>query len=319
MMGNFTFSSRKCRTAAIGKVTASRGRILAAFAAVYLIWGSTYLAIRFALEDFPPFLLMGFRSLLAGLILYVWGRRSTGERPAPVHWIGAAVMGALLFLVGHGGLAWGEQVVPSGVAALVIATLPIWMTLLQAVRDGGGLNRRILLGLLAGFAGVAMLADPRDLLGGAPIDPVGFVVLLVAALSWSVGSVFGRGLKHPDSSALAAGMNLLAGGVLLVAVGLLRDERFDPAAVSLVPLLSLLYLVVFGSVIGFGSFIWLLRVTTPSRVSTYGFVNPIVAVLLGWLAGGEALSPRVMAASILMVAGVAGVVVRVPQRREPEQ
>jgi drug/metabolite transporter (DMT)-like permease len=305
--------------AASDKVAASRGRILAAFAAVYLIWGSTYLAIRFALEDFPPFLLMGFRSLLAGLILYSWGRWSTGERPTRRHWIGATVMGALLFLVGHGGLAWGEQVVPSGVAALVIATLPIWMTLLQSVRDGGGLTRRVLLGLLSGFAGVALLADPRNLLGGAPIDPVGLVVLLVSALSWSVGSVFGRHLKHTDSSALAAGMNLLAGGVLLVAVGLLRGERFDPAGVSLQSLLSLLYLVVFGSVIAFGSFIWLLRVTTPSRVSTYGFVNPIVAVLLGWLAGGESLSPRVMAASLLMVAGVAAIVVRVAPRGEPER
>jgi drug/metabolite transporter (DMT)-like permease len=302
---------------AIGKDSETRGRIVAAFAAVYLIWGSTYLAIRLALEDFPPFLLMGFRSLLAGVILYSWGRWSTGERPARGHWIGATVMGALLFLIGHGGLAWGEQVVPSGVAALVIATLPIWMTLLQAVRDGGGLTRRVLLGLLSGFAGVALLADPRDLLGGSPIDPAGLVVLLVSALSWSVGSVFGRLLAHPHSSALAAGMNLLAGGVLLIAVGLLRGERFDPAAVSLLPLLSLLYLVVFGSVIAFGSFIWLLRVTTPSRVSTYGFVNPIVAVLLGWLAGGESLSPRVMAASLLMVAGVAAIVVRVAPRGEP--
>ncbi len=291
-------------------------RLTLAFAAIYFIWGSTYLAIRFAIETIPPFLMMALRSILAGTALYAWARLRGAPAPRREQWGTAAIIGTFLFFGGHGALSWAEQRVPSGAAALVLATIPIWMTLLEAFRRGGHrLTGRVMVGLTLGFGGVALLAEPHNLFGGGAVDLVGVIVLQVGALSWCIGSMRSKTADLPESSTLTSGMFLLTGGAVLAAAGLLRGETFSPAEVSLRSWLSLVYLAVFGSIIAFAAFAWLMRVANPARVSTYGFVNPVVAVLVGWFLGGEALSPRLLVAVGMMVTGVATIVTGAQPRR----
>lgn len=285
----------------------SRASVAAAFAAIYLIWGSTYLAIRFAIETLPPFFMIGFRSFLAGSLIYGWARLR-GSAPASAgEWARAGLTGALLFAGGQGLLAFAMTRVPSGASALVVGTIPLWMTLLQALREGRSiLAGRVVPGLLLGFAGVALLVEPGHLLGGKPLDSLGTLILVIAALSWSVGSIYGRHARLPESVALTTGMTLLGGSVFLLAGSLLAGEAagIGAAAVSVRSLAGLLYLVIMGSIVGFGCYTWLLRVSTPSRVATYAFVNPLVAVFLGWILGSEELGARLGAATLLMVGAV---------------
>lgn len=282
-------------------------KLVAAFAAVYLVWGSTYLAIRFAIETLPPFLMAGARFLAAGGVLYAVMRARGEPRPSPVHWRSAAVVGGLLLFLGNGGVVWAEQTVPSGVAALLVATLPLWMVLLEWARPGGERpTGRVVAGLVVGFAGLVLLVGPSELVGGQRVDPVGAGVVLFAALAWAAGSIYSRSAPLPSSPFLATGMEMLAGGALLVAAGAVTGElgALDPAGVSARSALALAYLVVFGSLVGFTAYIWLLRVSTPSRVSTYAYVNPVVAVLLGWALAGEPLSARVLGAAAVIIAAV---------------
>ena len=285
-------------------------QILAAFAAIYVIWGSTYLFIRFGVETIPPFVMAGTRHLIAGSLLFAWVRWRTGERPRAAQWLPAALVGALLLVGGNGGVTWAEQRVPSGLAALLVATMPLWLVLLDWLRPGG--ERPHLgsaLGLLLGFGGVALLVGPSRL-NGAHVDPLGAAVLVLAALSWAAGSLISRHGKLGTSPLLAAAMQSLTGGALLFILGGVSGEwtRFSLAQVSLRSALSLGYLVLFGSLLGFTAYIWLLRVTVPSRVSTYAYVNPVVAVLLGWAFAGEAVTGRMVGATVLIVAAVALVI-----------
>ncbi|HSG82869.1 MAG TPA: EamA family transporter [Gemmatimonadota bacterium] len=288
---------------------APKVRLVAAFAAIYLIWGSTYLAIRFAIETVPPLLMMGTRALLAGTAIYVFARQRGGERPSLQQWRCAALAGSLLFLVGHGGLAWAEQRMASGPAALISATSPLWMILIAMLMERRReLSRRLLIGLALGVGGVVLLAKPGELLGGAPLDLVAVAVLLVADVSWAAGSIYSRNAGFPRSPALTAGMTMLAGGAALVLVSLASGEARTLGSVSTRSLAALLYLVVFGSVIGFAAYTWLLRVTSPARVSTHAFVNPVVALLAGWMVGGEVLDARTATAALIMVGGAAAIV-----------
>lgn len=282
-------------------------KLLAAFAAVYLVWGSTYLAIRFALETLPPFLMAAARFLVAGGVLYAVVRARGEPRPSLVHWRSAVIVGGLLLFLGNGGVVWAEQTVPSGVVALLVATLPLWMVLLEWARPGGERpTGRVVAGLVVGFAGLVLLVGPADLMGGGRVDPVGAGVVLFAALAWAAGSIYSRGAPLPASPFLATGMEMLAGGALLLALGVARGELgvLDLSAVSAKSALALAYLVVFGSLVGFTAYVWLLRVSTPSRVSTYAYVNPVVAVLLGWGLAGEPLSARVLGAAAVIIAAV---------------
>ncbi len=288
-----------------------RVKIILAFGAIYFIWGSTYLAIRFAVETIPPFFMMGSRSLLAGGILYAWSRWRGEERPKLTHWVKAAIIGSLLFLGGLGALAWGEQTVPSGVAALIIATNPVWMTLLQAfISNDNPLTLRVIFGLAVGLGGVFFLVEPSKILGGMPVDPVGTAVLLIGTLLWAIGAVYSKHAVLPESSTLVAGMTLLCGGGALLCVSFLSREELSFLSVSSRSVFSVLYLIVFGSIIALTAYFWLLKKTTPSKVSTHAYVNPVVAILVGWLAGGEFLSPRIMMAALLMVMGVAAILTR---------
>jgi len=283
-------------------------RVLAAFAAVYVVWGSTYLAIRFAIETLPPFLMAGARFLLAGAVLYGFVRARGAPRPQPVHWRSAAIVGGLLLFVGNGGVVWAERTVPSGVVALLVAMVPLWMVLLEWLRPGGQRpGRAVVLGLVVGFAGMVLLVGPMELAGGGGVDPVGAVTVLVASLAWSVGSIYSRSAPLPSSPLLVTGMQMLAGGGMLTLAGLARGELgdFDPATVSTGSAVAFAYLVVFGSLVGFTAYVYLLKVSTPSRVSTYAYVNPVVAVLLGWLLANEPLNARILGATAVIVAAVA--------------
>jgi drug/metabolite transporter (DMT)-like permease len=281
--------------------------VVAAFAAIYLIWGSTYLGIKFAIATLPPLTMVAIRSFIAGAILYGWGRWRGAGPPSAAQWRSAGVVGALLFLGGHGGLAWAEQRVPSGVASLFIATLPLWMTLMQAQKDGVAVfTVRTLAGLTAGTLGILVLVGPGTVLGSEPVDLLGATVLVLAALSWSVGSAVAQRSPRPASLGVTSGTYLLSGGVLLFMAGIVSGELrdFRPDAISFKSLAALGYLVAFGSVVAFGAYSWLIRRRSLAAVSTYAFVNPVVAVIVGWALGGESLNARVVAAATLVVAAV---------------
>jgi drug/metabolite transporter (DMT)-like permease len=282
-------------------------RVFLAFAAIYVIWGSTYLAIRYAIETLPPFLMAGMRFLLAGSVVYLWARLRGTPAPTRRHWRTAAVIGGLLLLGGNGGVTWAEQTVPSGIAALLITSVPIWMVLLNwSHGDGARPTLAESAGVIIGFAGVMVLVGSGDLAGGRSVDRMGALVLILAALSWSVGSLYARGAKLPESQLLGTAMEMLAGGAMLFGTGLLCGEAGQVGldTVSLKSLVAMLYLVVFGSLIGFTAYVWLLKVTTPAKVSTYAFVNPTVAVVLGCVLGGEPFSTRILLAAAVIVGAV---------------
>lgn len=300
----------------------SRALLLAAYAAVYVIWGSTYLAIRVGLGTLPPFLMAGVRFALAGLALAGWALARGAPRPTPRQWRAAAVVGALLLLCGNGGVTWAEQQqVPSGVAALLIATEPLWIVLLGWLRPGGTRpTARQWAGLALGLAGVAVLVGPGALHAGpaSGLRLVPALAVVASALTWAAGSVWRGREALPASAPLATGMQMLAGGALLLAASAAAGEwrRFDPAAVSAGSLLALGYLVVFGSLVAFSAYAWLLTVEPPARASTYAFVNPVVAVLLGWAAAGESLGAQVVVAAALTVGAVV-LITRPAAAREP--
>lgn len=305
-----------------GGETASPRRLtlIAAFAAVYLIWGSTYLAIRFAIETMPPFLMAGVRFTIAGGILYAVARALGATGPTRRHWKSALVIGGFLLLGGNGGVVWAEQTVPSGLTALIVAIVPLWMVLFDWLRGSGSRpSAGVALGLLLGFLGVGLLIGPNGLGEGARIDPVGAGVVVLASVLWAAGSIYARHARLPDSQPLATGMEMLAGGALLLLVGTGVGEigRVDPSAISARSALALLYLIVFGAIVAFTAYVWLLRVTTPARAATYAYVNPVVAVILGWSLASEPLGPRVLIAAAMIVAAVVLIVGRPARRSKP--
>jgi drug/metabolite transporter (DMT)-like permease len=286
---------------------AERAEIALAFAAVYVIWGSTYLAIRFAIETMPPLLMAGVRFLIAGTLLYAWVRLRGTPAPRRDEWRSTTIVGGLMLLGGNGAVCWAEQRVPSGIAALLVALVPIWMVLLEWRRRGGTRpDARTVAGLALGLGGLAVLVGPEEILGGGHVDHMGAIVLAFGTLSWAAGSLYSRHAHLPAAPMLATAMEMLGGGVLLVVAAAARGElaQVDIAAISLRSALAVGYLVVFGSLVAFTAYIWLLRVTTPARVSTYAYVNPVVAMLLGWALAGEALAPRTLLAAAVIITAV---------------
>lgn len=300
-----------------GSRPAARAEVVLAFAAVYVLWGSTYLAIRFGVETLPPFLMAGLRHLTAGALLYGWMRLRGTPRPEPRHWRSAALIGGLLLLGGNGLVTWAEQRVPSGLAALVVASVPIWMTVLDGLQRRERPHGVVVLGLALGLGGIAFLVAPGRFAGGSHVDPLGAAALLTAALLWAIGSLQSRRVALPASTLLATAMEMIAGGAILLAVaGATREwSGFSLAAVSTKSWLALGYLIVAGSLLGFSAYIFLLGATTPARVSTYAYVNPVVAVFLGWLFAGEAVTPRTILATLVIVAAVALIIRHGARRR----
>ena len=293
--------------------TPPRWQVLLAFAAVYIIWGSTYLGIRVAVESIPPFSMAGARALTAGALLYIWARWRGAVHPEPVHWREAAVIGGFLLLGGNGLVSWAEQHVPSGVSALIVGSTPLWMVLLEWLwHSGPRPTVGIVSGLVVGFVGLGFLVAPGNLGDGGRVDLHGAIALLCAAFLWATGSLYSRRARLPSSQLLGAAMEMIAGGaLLLIAGGALGEwKHFTLAGVSSHSLIAWVYLTTFGSLVGFTAYVWLLQVTTPARASTYAYVNPVVAVLLGWAVVGERITTRTLFAAAAIIVAVVIIVTR---------
>ena len=280
--------------------------VLMGFAAVYIVWGSTYLAIRIGIESFPPLILAGLRHTFVGIFLYPVLRVKSGIRPTAANWVAAVITGTLLLFVGNGGVSWAEQTVPSGIAALLVATVSLWLVIVDWLRPGGVKPvPRVVMGLLMGFAGLAVLVGPAHLGGSERVDPRGAAVLVVASLAWACGSLYSKHGGMPSSPMLAVAMQSLTGGVMLLIAGLSIGESrgLHQGAISMRSWLALGYLIVFGSGIGFSAYIYILQKSTAARVATYAFVNPVVALFLGWLILEETITLRtVVAAAVILTA-----------------
>jgi drug/metabolite transporter (DMT)-like permease len=281
-----------------------------ALAIVYTVWGSTYLAIRVAIETMPPMLMASVRFLIAGGILYAIAIRRgdrAGDRPGLRQWRAAGIVGTLLFLGGNGGVVWAEQRVHSGIAALIVASVPLWMALIAYVALRERLPRVAVAGLIVGFGGTALLIRPS---GGEHIDTLGALVLVGASISWAIGTLYATRAPLPARGSVSAAMQLLSGGVVLGIVGLASGElgRIHPDRFSRSSILALAYLIVFGALVAFSAYAYLVRNASPAIVSTYAYVNPVIAVLLGWGFLDESIGATTLIAGAIIVVAVAMIV-----------
>jgi drug/metabolite transporter (DMT)-like permease len=301
-----------------------KARIVIAFAALYLVWGSTYLGIRFAIETIPPFLMAGMRFLLAGVIMYAIARWQGTYKSSWANWRTSLIIGACLLLAGNGGVTISEKYIDSGLAALIVAIVPIYIVILSWAT---GMAPRpapvVWLGLIGGFIGVGFLLGPAlHLSSNSGRHPaIGMSILLISSFIWSAGSLYSRTAKHAASPFLTAAQQMLCGGLLLLLAGIVTGEgrHFHPSAISIISLASFIYLVLIGAVVGYTAYIWLLRHCDPAKVATYAYVNPIVAVLLGAGFAGEQLTMRVLVAAALIIGSVAIVITmqQLQARAEP--
>jgi drug/metabolite transporter (DMT)-like permease len=293
--------------------------IWAALLSVWAFWGGTYLAIRLVVRTMPPFLAASVRFLIAGAILYAVAVRRgdrVGDRPTRAQWVAATIIGGSLLLGGNGLVMFAEQSVPSGITALIIASVPLWFAVIDRIVFRRRLSWPAVLGLAIGFGGLALLVNPT----GGRLDPAGVAALVVASISWAGGSLYARHATLPKRPLVGTGMEMLAGGVLLALVAVVRGEfaRVDLASISIDSVLGLVYLIVFGSLVAFAAYVWLLRVTRTTLVSTYAYVNPVVAVFLGWAVLAEPITPLTLVAGAIIVVAVALIVSARPAKERPE-
>jgi drug/metabolite transporter (DMT)-like permease len=284
--------------------------LIAAFAAVYIFWGSTYLAIKYAIETLPPFLMAGSRFMFAGSILYIWARLSKDyEKPSLKHWRTSFIVGTLLLMGGNGGVVLAQHYISSSLAALLVATEPFWIVLLGWLwLKGARPNGKVTLGLLIGFVGVYLLIGGQGSSASSGTGQIfGALCVIAAALSWATGSMYGLRATTPKSSVLTSGMQMLSGGAVLTVVGFIKGEwtNFSVADVSTNSWFALAYLVIFGSLIGFTAYSWLLKNAEPAMVATYAYINPVIAVLLGWLIAGESFTTQMLVGAGIIVGSVA--------------
>ena len=285
-------------------------KILSAFAIIYFVWGSTYLAIRVGVLEMPPFLMAGIRFFLAGGILFAWTRVTGTPSPTRREWRDATILGALMFLMDYACLFWAEQRVPSGISAVILAAIPVCITLLEIIiLRTQRLTARLALGLAVGIAGVAVLVNPFSSLGEAPLDHRGVIALIVACWGWSIGTIVTRRVTLPKSKAMGSAMQMLCGGIQLLILAAIAGEftRLHPRSISPAAWFSLFYLITAGSIVAFTAYVWLLHYESPTKVGTYAYVNPVVAVILGALLGGEAIGRRTVVAGFLILIGVAAI------------
>ena len=287
--------------------SASPGAIWAGMIVIYIVWGSSYLAMRFAIQTMPPFLMAAARFLIAGSVLYAWQRLSRQAAPTRRQWRSALIVGLFLLLGGNGLVVWAEQRIPSGIAALLVGSTPLWMALIDGLRQRRLPSWQAILGILIGLIGITVLIGPSQLTGlHGDIDLIGAAAVTLAALSWAAGSLYSRSADLPKSPFLYNGMEMLCGGAALLLLGTLTGEwgRVQLGAISSASWLGFAYLVIFGSLIGFSTYTWLLRSAPTTLVSTYAYVNPVVAVVMGNLLAQEPLTPRVILAAVVIIAGV---------------
>ena len=295
-------------------------KILLAFATIYFVWGSTFLAIRIGVQEVPPFLLAGLRFGIAGLALYGWTRASGTPAPSRREWLGVSALGALIFVFDYGSLFWAEQRVPSGIAAVVLATVPVFIAVLDiAVLRTQRLTIRLAAALAIGVAGVAVLMNNSLSLGDAPVDRPGAAALLVAALTWSVATILTRRLKLPASKSMSAAAQMLVGGLLLFLIAGVCGEfrNFHVAAVSTRAWFGLFYLITAGSIAAFTAYIWLLHYESPTKVGTYAYVNPVVAVALGYFCGDETFGLRTLFGTLSVLVSVV-IITTMPRKTVPD-
>ena len=293
-------------------------KTLLAFAIIYFVWGSTFLAIRVGVHEVPPFLLAAMRFLVAGFVLYAWMIARGEHSPSMRQWASASLLAILIFVLDYGLLFWAEQRVPSGIAAVMMATIPVFMALSEIIfLRTQKLTVRLALALMVGIGGVAVLMSRSLNLGGAPIDRMGAVALVVASMSWSIASALTRKLPLPPSKVMSSGAQMLTGGVFLALTSAALGEfrNFHPWTVSRGAWLSLLYLIVPGSIIAFTAYVWLIHHESPTKVGTYAYVNPVVAVLLGYFLGGEALGLRTILGTVFVLISV--VVITTTRAKKP--
>jgi drug/metabolite transporter (DMT)-like permease len=278
-------------------------KVIIAFALVYVIWGSTYLAIRYAIGTIPPFLMAGTRFFVAGSALYLWQRLRGGPRPTPKQWRNAAIAGGSMLMIGNGLLSWSELRIPSGLAALIVAIVPLWMVVFDWLSGGPRPGRYAIVGIVLGLVGVGLLVGPS---GHGGVDPMGAFAVLIASMGWSAGSLFARRADMPKSLVLTTGMEMIAGGVIngLVGVGTGEAAHFHIAAVSHDSLIGLVYLIVLGSWVAYSAYTYLVTAVTPAQLGTYAYVNPCIALLLGWLIAHETIGPRTVVAMGVIVGAV---------------
>lgn len=290
----------------------SRFAIFAAFAAIYFIWGSVYLAVQIAVATLPPFLMVGARMAFAGLLLYCWARWKGAPRPHMVHWRSACLIGGLVVVLGSAGVAWAQKRgVPSGLTALLIATETFWIILLDwLLHKGLRPGRRVVTGMLIGFAGVALLVAPGRMTGN--VNPMGALAILIGTVAWASGSLYSRSAPQPRALLLAIGMQMFAGGSAATLLGTVLGEwgQMHLAEVTPASWIAFSYLLIFATLITFPAYIWLLRVVPAARVSTYAYVNPVVALFLGWTIAHEPLTARSLGAAALIVVSVIMVITR---------
>ena len=284
-------------------VAATTWQLVCGFLIIYVVWGSTYLAIHWGVETIPPFGMGAVRFLAAGSMLYAWCRFRGAKKPTKSQWKASAVVGTMLLFVGNGAVSWASQRVPSGLTSVIVATVPLWLVLCE-LWQGKRPDLIKVIGVLIGLAGVALLVMPTGT-ATATVDPVGAGVLALGSLSWTIGSLYSRTARQAESPALAIAMQMLVGGSLLLTLSLALGEWTPDLHVTLRSAASLLYLIVFGSLIGFSTYMWLLKVASPTAVGTYAYVNPAVAVLLGVLLAGERLPAQAVAAMTVILGGVA--------------
>jgi drug/metabolite transporter (DMT)-like permease len=285
-------------------------KLLSAFSIIYFVWGSTYLAIRVGVLEMPPFLMAGVRFFLAGAILYGWVRVTGVPSPTRREWRDATSLGALMFLMDYACLFWAEQRVPSGISAVILAAIPVCITLLEIiVLRTQRLTARLGAGLAVGILGVGVLVNPFSSLGEAPLDRRGVVALIVACWGWSIGTIVTRRATLPKSKAMGSAMQMLSGGIQLLLLALIAGEfgRFHPRSVSPAAWFCLFYLITAGSIVAFTAYVWLLHYESPTKVGTYAYVNPIVAVILGALLGAEPVGRRTVLAGFLILLSVAAI------------
>jgi drug/metabolite transporter (DMT)-like permease len=292
-------------------------KVIIAFALVYVIWGSTYLAIRFAVGTIPPFLMAGTRFFVAGTALYLWQRLRGGPKPTLVQWRNTAIAGGTMLMIGNGLLSWSEVRVPSGLAALIVATVPLWMVVFDWLSGGPRPGRYAALGIILGLLGVGLLVGPS---GKGGVDPAGALAVIVASMGWSAGSLFGRRADMPKSILLTSAMEMIAGGVINWVVGGMTGElaHFQLAGISHDSLVGLIYLVIIGSWVAYSAYNYLVVEVTPAQLGTYAYVNPCIALLLGWLIAGEAIGPRTLVAMGIIVGAVILLTLKPAAAHRPE-
>jgi drug/metabolite transporter (DMT)-like permease len=293
-------------------------KTLLAFGIIYFVWGSTFLAIRVGVREVPPLILASMRFFVAGAVLFLWLKLKGTPSPSRREWLAASVLAVCIFVVDYGLLFWAEQRVPSGIAAVMLATIPVFMALSEIFFLGTQrLTIRLAIALLVGIGGVAVLVSRSVSLGEAPIDRRGAVALVIAAISWSIASALTRRLPLPASKAMSSGAQMLAGGILLAVTAALFGEfrGFHIQAVSRGAWFALAYLIVAGSIVGFTAYVWLIHHESPTKVGTYAYVNPVVAVILGYFLGGEVVGPRTLLGTLLVLVSV--VVITTTRAKKP--